>query len=337
MVPVLNSNHLAPKDARCMATALAFVLAFGLLAATHANFSSAQSFPSRPIRLVIPSPPGGGNDILGRLIAQKLSERIGQQTIAENRAGADGIIGTEFVVRSVPDGHTIMIVSTSFAMNPAIHKLPYDSIKSLTAISMIGAAPNVIFVTPGLSAKNAQELIALAKVKPGAVRFAWGGVTNRFGGELFNSMAGVKMTNVPYKGGGPAMVDVMGGLVEVGFGTLVQSLPHLRSGKLRALGVTSQNRSPLLPEMPTIAESGLPGYYDSVWFGLLGPAGMPGPVVNRLNAEVGAILKDPEMVKRLESDGAEPVIALPETFAKLIASDIEKWGRVAREAGIRTE
>ena len=333
MIPVSNANRLARRGARCMAT----VLSLGLLAATHAGLSSAQAFPSRPIRLVIPSPPGGGNDILGRLIAQKMTERIGQQTIAENRAGADGIIGTEFVVRSAPDGHTIMIVSTSFAMNPAIHTLPYDSIKALTAISMIGAAPNVIFVTPGLAAKNADELIALAKVKPGAIRFAWGGVTNRFGGELFNSMAGVKMTNVPYKGGGPAMVDVMGGLVEVGFGTLVQTLPHLRSGKLRALGVTSQKRSPLPPDMPTIAESGLPGYFDSVWFGLLGPAGMPAPIVTKLNTEVGAILKDAEMVKRLETDGAEPVIALPETFAKLIASDIEKWMRVAREAGIRAE
>ncbi|MEI6872703.1 MAG: tripartite tricarboxylate transporter substrate-binding protein, partial [Verrucomicrobiota bacterium] len=161
--------------------------------------------------------------------------------------------------------------------------------------------------------------------------------TNRFGGELFNSMAGVKMTNVPYKGGGPAMVDVMGGLVEVGFGTLVQSLPHLRSGKLKAIGVTAQKRSPLLPDVPTIAESGLPGYYDIVWWGLLGPAGIPGPIISKLNTEVGAILKDPDMIKRLEAEAAETIVAPPEGFAKLIASDIEQWAKVAKEAGVRTE
>ena len=316
---------------------IAAAIALALFVVTHAPAASAQSFPSRPIRLIIPSPPGGSNDILGRLMALKMSERMGQQVIAENRAGADGIIGTESVVRSAPDGHTILIVSTSFAMNPAIHKLPYDSIKSLTPISLIGSGMNVIFATPGLPAKNAQELIALAKVKAGAIRFAWGGVTNRFGGELFNSMAGVQMTNVPYKGGGQAMIDVMGGQVEVGFGTLVQTLPHLRSGKLKAIGVASQKRSPLLPDVPTVAESGLPGYFDSVWWGLLGPAAMPEPIVTRLNSDIGATLKDSDMIKRLEAEAAEVMVAPPEVFRKLIASDIEKWMRVAKEAGIRIE
>ena len=302
-----------------------------------AQVTTVQDYPSRPLRFVVPFPPSGSNDIIARTLVPRLSEELRQPVVVDNRGGANGIIGTELVVKSAPDGHTILIVSTSFSMNPAIHKLPYDSIKSLTPISLIGSGANVIFAMPGLPARNAQELIALAKVKAGAIRFAWGGVTNRFGGELFNSLAGIQMTNVPYKGGGQAMIDVMGGQVEVGFGTLVQTLPHLRSGKLKAIGVASQKRSPLLPEVPTVAESGLPGYYDSVWWGLLGPAGMPEPIVTRLNADIGAILKDPEMARRLEAEAVEVTIAPPEVFRKLIASEIGKWLRVAKEAGIRVE
>lgn len=316
-------------------TALAIIL--GMFSAALALPALAQTFPSRPIRMIVPSPPGGSNDIIGRIIAQKMTERIGQQTIVENRPGADNIIGIEAVVRSPADGYTIVIVSTSFAMNPAIRSLPYDSIKSLTPIALIGSGPNVLFASPSLPAKSVHEVIALAKVKPGALRFAWGGITNRFGGELFNSMAGVKMTNVPYKGGGPSMVDVMSGQVEVGFGSLVQTLPHLRSGRLRAIGVSSEKRSPLLPDVSTISESGLPGYIDNIWWGLLGPAGMPAPIVARLNSEIGAILKDPEMTKRLEAQAAEARIGPPEVFADLIATDIAKWARVAKEAGIRAE
>ena len=319
------------------ATRVAIAIMLGMISAAFAQTAVAQTFPSRQIRMIVPSPPGGSNDIIGRIIAQKMTERMGQQTIVENRPGADNIIGIEVVVRSPADGYTIVIVSTSFAMNPAIRSLPYDSIKSLTPIALIGSGPNVLFASPSLPANSVRELIALAKVKPGAIRFAWGGITNRFGGELFNSMAGVKMTNVPYKGGGPAMVDVMSGQVEVGFGSLVQTLPHLRSGRLKGIGVSGEKRSPLLPEVPTIAESGLPGYVDNIWWGLLGPAGMPTPIVARLNSEIGAILKDTEMTKRLEAQAAEVRIGSPEVFAELIATDIAKWTRVAKEAGIRAE
>lgn len=299
----------------------------------------ATEYPVRPIRLIVPFAPGGGNDIMGRFIARKMSERIGQQTIVDNRAGADGIIGTEIAARSAPDGYTILIISTSYTQNAAIHKLPYDPVKSLTPISMVGSSPNVIYSAPGLPVDTVQKLIALAKLKPGAVRYASSGVGgfNHFGGELFNSMAGVKMTHVPYKGGGPSMIDVISGQVEVGFGTLIQALSHLRSGKLRAIAVGSPRRSALMPDVPTISESSLPGYDCSVWWGIMGPAGLPGPIVTRLNTEIGAVMKDPEMAKRLQAEAAEPIIADPEALVRLIASELEKWARVAKETGIRAE
>ncbi len=317
----------------------------GLIAATaallfaQASLVAAQAYPTRPIRMIVPFAPGGGNDIMGRFIAQKLSERMSQQTVVENRAGADGIIGTEIAARSAPDGYTILVISTSYTQNAAIHKLPYDPVKSLTPVSLLGTGPNVVYSAPDFAAKSVSELIAMAKAKPGAVRYASSGIGgfNHFGGELFNSMAGVKMTHIPYKGGGPSMVDVISGQVEVGFGTLIQALPHLRSGKLRAIAVGSPRRSPLLPEVPTISEAGLPGYDCSVWWGIMAPAGTPGAIVTRLNTEISAVMKDPEMAKRLQAEAAEPIVAGPEALAKLIASDLEKWARVVRETGIKAE
>ncbi|HTE14392.1 MAG TPA: tripartite tricarboxylate transporter substrate-binding protein, partial [Burkholderiales bacterium] len=211
------------------------LLAALALCADAALAQTAARFPTKSIRMIVPFPPGGSNDILGRFMGQKLSERLGQQVVIDNRAGADGIIGTEITAKSPPDGHTIVIVSTSYAMNPAIHKLPYDPLKSLTAISLIGTGANVLAVHPSVPAKNVKDLVALAKTRPGQLRYASSGVGgfNHFGGELFKSMAGVDMIHVPYKGGGPAMIDVMSGQVEVLFSTLIQALPHFRSGKLR--------------------------------------------------------------------------------------------------------
>lgn len=296
----------------------------------------AAKFPSRPVRLIVPFPPGGSNDILGRVIAQKMGERLGQTTIVDNRPGADGIIGTEIVSRSTPDGHTILIVSTSYTMNPAIHKLPYDPIKSLTAVSLIAQGPNVITAAPGFAANTIKDLITMAKAKPGGIRYASSGIGgfNHFGGELFNSMAGVKMMHIPYKGGGPAMLDVITGQVEITFGTLIQALPHLRSNRLKALGIGSPKRSPVVPNVPTIAEAGVPGYDGTIWWGILAPAGVPGAIINKLNLTIADVLRDPEMVKRLNAETADPVIESPAAFAKLIATDIVKWARVAREAGI---
>ena len=312
---------------------------FCACATAAAQTPDASRFPTKPIRLIVPFPPGGSNDILGRFLAQKMSDRLGQQTIVDNRAGADGIIGTELAARAPADGHTLVIVSTSYTMNPAIHKLPYDPVKSLAPISLIASGGNVIAVHPSLPIKTVKELIAVAKAKPGQLRYASSGIGgfNHFGGELFNSMAGVKLVHVPYKGGGPAMLDVMSGQVEMTFCTLIQAVPHMRSGKLKALGVGSARRSPLLPEVPTIAESGVPGYDGTIWWGVLGPAGIPGAIVTRLNTEIGVILRDPEMGKRLVAEAAEPVIETPEAFGKLIVNDIGKWGSVAKQAGLRAE
>ena len=308
-------------------------------ATAAAQTPDASRFPTKPIRLIVPFPPGGSNDILGRFLAQKMSDRLGQQTIVDNRAGADGIIGTELAARAPADGHTLVIVSTSYTMNPAIHKLPYDPVKSLAPISLIASGGNVIAVHPSLPIKTVKELIAVAKAKPGQLRYSSSGIGgfNHFGGELFNTMAGVKLVHIPYKGGGPAMLDVMSGQVEMTFCTLIQALPHMRSGKLKALGVGSARRSPLLPEVPTIAESGVPGYDGTIWWGVLGPAGIPGAIVTRLNTEIGVILRDPEMGKRLVAEAAEPVIETPEAFGKLIVNDIGKWGSVAKQAGLRAE
>jgi len=318
----------------------AAVLALGV----HADRVMAQAvdvskYPTRPIRLIIPFPPGGSNDILGRFIAQKMTERLGQTTIADNRPGADGIIGTDVVARAAPDGLTILIVSTSYTMNPAIHKLPYDPLKSLAPVSLIAGGGNVIAVHPNMPVNSIKELIALAKSKPGLVRYASSGIGgfNHFGGELFNYMAGIKMLHIPYKGGGPAMLDVMTGQVEVSVGTLIQTLPHIRSGKLKALGVGSAKRSPILPNVPTISEAGVPGYDGSVWWGILAPAGVPEGIVLKLNTTIGDILRDPEMAKRLATEAAEPIIDTPAAFGKLIASDIQKWARIAKQADIRVE
>lgn len=328
-------------------TRFAITLAAGaalLAPGMHADRAMAQTvdvsrYPTRPIRLIIPFPPGGSNDILGRFIAQKMTERLGQTTIADNRPGADGIIGTDVVARAAPDGLTILIVSTSYTMNPAIHKLPYDPLKSLAPVSLIAGGGNAIAVHPNMPVNSIKELIALAKGKPGLVRYASSGIGgfNHFGGELFNHLAGVKMVHVPYKGGGPAMLDVMTGQVEVSVGTLIQTLPHIRSGKLKALGVGSAKRSPILPNVPTISEAGVPGYDGSVWWGILAPAAVPEGIVLKLNTTIRDILREPEMAKRLATEAAEPIIDTPAAFGKLIARDIQKWARIAKQANIRVE
>jgi tripartite-type tricarboxylate transporter receptor subunit TctC len=288
--------------------------------------------------MIVPFPPGGSNDILARFLAQKMSERLGQQTIVDNRPGADGIIGTELAARSPADGHTLLIISISYTINPVIHKLPFDPVKSLAPVAQIASGPNVICSHPNFPAQNVRELIALAKAKPGELRFATSGLggVNHFQGELFNYLAKVKLIHIPYKGGGPSMLDVMSGQVEVVFGTLIQALPHIRSGKLKPLGVGSAKRSPILPQVPAIAET-VPGYDGSIWWGVLAPAGVPGPIVSKLNSEINTILREPEMAKRLSAEAAEPVTTTPEAFGKLIVNDIARWNRVAKEAGIRAE
>ena len=320
---------------------------FGLPAAIAAacfcgaGYATAQevNFPTRSIRMIIPFPPGGSNDIVGRFIAQKLSERLPQQTVADNRAGADGIIGTELALRSPADGHTILIVSTTYTMNPAVHKLSFDPLKALAPVAQIAAGGNIIATHPTFPAKTAKELIALAKTRPGQIRYATSGIGgfNHFGGELFNMIAGIKLAHIPYKGGGPAMIDVISGQVEVLFSTQIQAMPHMRTGKLKPLGVGSPKRSALMPEVPTVSESGVSGYDVSVWWGILVPAAVPAPVINKLNHEINAILREPEMAKRLSAEAAEATPGTPRAFADMIANEIAKWGRIAKQAGIRAD
>jgi len=301
--------------------------------------SAQDKYPSRPIRMIIPFPPGGSNDILGRFLAQKMTERMGQTVLADNRAGADGIIGAELASRSTPDGYTILIISTSYTQNPAIHKMPFDPAKALIAISQIANGAIAFYVAPDSPIKNINDLLAAARVKTEAVRYATSGIggVNHFAGELFNGMAGVKMGHVAYKGGGPSMVDVMSARIEVGLGTVIQALPLIRSGKLRTIAVTTAKRSSALPDVPTIAESGVPGYDAGVYWGVLGPARIPRPIVNQINKEIGTILQDPETVKRLQNEAAEATVGTPEAFQKIILNDLQKWAKVAKETGIKVE
>jgi len=297
---------------------------------------AAKNYPAKPIRIIVPFTPGGGNDIMGRFIGVKLTERLGRQTIIENRPGADGIIGADVAAKSPPDGYTLLIVSISYTMNAALHKLPYDPVKSFVPVSQIGIGPGLLAVTPSLPVNSIKQLIALAKVRPGQLHYASSGIggVNHFAGELFKLATKTDIVHVPYKGGTPAMTDVMAGQVELMFNALTSALTHIRSGKLKALGVGSLKRSPALPDVPAIAET-VPGFESIVWWGILGPAGVPPSIVNKLNSEIGAILREPQTTKRLEADAAEAVIVSPEAFGKMIADEVAKWIKVGGAAGIK--
>jgi tripartite-type tricarboxylate transporter receptor subunit TctC len=301
-----------------------------------AQDDAAKNFPSKPVRIIVPFPPGGGNDIMARFLAVGLTERLGRQVVVENRPGADGIIGSDAAAKSPPDGHTLLVISVSYAMNAALHKLPFDPVKSFTPIGQIGHGPSVLAVTPSLPVKTVGELIALAKARPGQLHYASSGIggVNHFSGELFKVATGANIVHVPYKGGTPAMTDTMAGQVEVIFNALTSSLPYIRSSRLKALGVGSLKRSPALPHVPPIADT-VPGYEAVVWWGMQGPAGIPPAIVTRLNNEVGAILREPATAKRFEAEAAEAVITSPEAFGNMVANEVAKWIKVAATAGIR--
>ena len=322
---------------------LAAAAGFVLLSAMHAcaqeaGADAARNFPTKPLRVIVPFTAGGGNDIMGRFVSAKLSERLGRQVVVENRPGADGIIGADVAAKSPPDGYTLLVVSISYAMNAALHDLPFDPVKSFVAISQFGTGPSVLAVTPALPVSSIRQLITLAKAKPGQLHYASAGIggVNHFSGELFKLATGTDIVHVPYRGGGPAMTDVMAGQVEMQFNSLTAALTHIRSGKLKALGVGSLKRVPVLPDVAAIAET-VPGYESVIWWGLLGPAGVPPSIVARLNAEIGAILREPEAVKRLESEAAVAVIASPDAFGKLIVDEVAKWTRVGKAAGIKLQ
>jgi len=300
---------------------------------------SAHAYPTRPVRVVVGFPPGSGTDMLARFIGVKLTERLGQQIVVDNRPGANGIIAAELVSRAAPDGHTLFAMSISHTMNAAVYKLPFDAAKSFTPVSPLGAGPLVLVAHNALPANNVKALIDLAHAKPGTVTYAVSGTggVNHFAGGLFARIAGVRLVNVPYKGGAQALTDLISGQVQIMFGTAAITLAQIRAGRMKPLGVSTLKRSPLLPDVPTIAESGAPGYDMSIWWGLLGPAGLSAPVVSRLHAEIGAILAQPETAKRLEAEGAAPAPLASAEFARMLAAEIDKWTRVARETNIKVE
>ena len=300
---------------------------------------AADPYPSKPVRLIIPFPPGGSNDVVGRLIAQQLSTRLGQQVIPDNRAGAGGMIGTEAASKAEPDGYTILFASSAFAANSSLYKLPYDPVKAFAPVAMIAAGPNVLAVSSSMPVNSVRELIALAHAKPGQLNYASAGIGSfqHLGGALFVSMAKADIVHVPFKGGGPAMVDVIAGNTQLMLSSLVQTLPHIKSGTLKALGVGGLKRSSTLPDVPTISESGLPGYDAVNWWALLAPAGTPPEIIARLHREITAIQRAPEVQKRFESEAVEGVQMSPAEFTKYIQEETVKWARVVREAGIKAQ
>jgi tripartite-type tricarboxylate transporter receptor subunit TctC len=316
-------------------------LALAALLAATAPRAAADVYPSRPIRFVVAFPPGGGTDIIARTVAQKLAERIAQQVVVDNRPGAGGNIGTDIVAKSAPDGYTLLMGSAGpLAINASLFKtLPFDPIRDLAPVTLAASTPNVLVVHPSLKVSTVKELIELAKAEPGQINFASSGFGTpaQLAGELFNSMAHVKLVHVPYKGASPALADLLGGQVQVMFSTMPPALPHVKDGKLRALAVTSLKRSPAAPDLPTLDESALPGFEASTWHGVVLPAGTPSEIIARLNREIVAILHLPEVVERLSSQGAEALGSTPEEFAAYIRSETAKWARVVRESGAKAE
>ena len=270
---------------------------------------TAQNYPTKPLRIIVPFPPAGGADILARAVATPLGERLGKQVIVDNRPGAGAVVGTELAASAPKDGHTLLIVSLTHAINPWLYKLPYDPIKGFAPIAMIASGPMVLTVNPGLEAKSVNELIALAKAKPGQLQYASAGVGTftHLSAELFKLAAGVEMLHVPFRGGGPANIDLIGGHTKVMFNNVPTAMPHIRSSKLRALGVGGAKRISVLPDVPTIAEFGVPGYEASNWWGILAPAGTPATIVERLHKEITAIQNSPDVQKQFEAEGAEVV------------------------------
>ena len=300
---------------------------------------AAQDYPTKSVRIVVPFPPGGFNDIVARLLATQLSERLGKQFIVENKTGAGGTVAGELVANAPKDGHTLLIVSLAIAVNPWMRTLPYDSIKAFTPISMLATAPIVAVVNADLPAKSMEEFVALAKQKPGDLKYASSGVGTfmHLGGELFKLTAGVDLLHVPFRGAGPAMIDVMGGHSQASFASMPSVITHVRSGKLRAVGVGALARSSVLPDLPTMTEGGVTGYQAANWIGLVAPAGTPAPVVALLHKEISAIQDSPELRKRYASEGVDVLQMSVAEFGAFMVSEHAKWGRVIEDAKIKPE
>jgi tripartite-type tricarboxylate transporter receptor subunit TctC len=307
-----------------------------LLAASLAAPALAQNYPAHPVRIVIPLSPGGTTDVPGRIIAQKLSESLGQQFFVENRAGAGGTIGTDYVAKARPDGYTLLLTASPFVIAPHVYKeIPYDALADFAPVIRIASGPYVLVVHPSLGVNSVKELIALAKKQPGKIDFAssGNGGAQHLVTELFMYMAGIKLNHVPYKGSGPAQQDLMSGIVKMSFVGTPIAIPQVKSGRLKALGVSTATRSPEMPDVPTIAEAGVPGYEARVWIGMLAPAGTPGEIIARLNGEIGKLMRTEEVKKLLVPTGMEPDPDTPGQFGAYLKADYDKWGAVVRESG----
>jgi tripartite-type tricarboxylate transporter receptor subunit TctC len=303
--------------------------------------ASAQTYPTKPIRVVVPFPAGGTTDVLARAVAQKLTESLGQPAVVDNRPGAGGNIGAELVAKSAPDGYTLLMGTVgTHAINPSLYpKMPYDHVKDFAPVILVAGVPNVLVINPALPVNSVQELIAYAKANPGKLNFAssGNGTSIHLSGELFRTMAGVQIAHIPYKGSAPALQDLVGGQVQMMFDNLPSSLALIKAGKLKALAVTSKERAAALPDVPTMAESGLPGFEASSWFGLLAPAGTPQPVILKINADVAKWLASPEAKEKLLAQGAIAAGGTPEDFVRQIAAETAKWQKVVKESGAKID
>jgi tripartite-type tricarboxylate transporter receptor subunit TctC len=300
----------------------------------------AQNYPTRTVRYIVPQAPGGSSDTLARVMTPRLASALGQQVIVDNRPGATGIIGAEIAAKAPPDGHTLLQVATSHATNPAMGiKLPYDTLRDFVSITLISEQPNIWLVHPSLPARNMKELVAFAKPRPGEIDFASSGTggSQHLAGELLNVMTGIKLVHIPYKGSPPALTDTLAGRVALMSSTMAPAMPHVKGGKLRALAVTSAKRSPAAPEVPTVAESGVPGYEAIAWQGLVAPSGVPAEVIERLNREFARIINLTEVRRMLVEQGYEPVAGTAAEFARFATSEIAKWTKVTTAAGLRAK
>ena len=314
---------------------------FGLLLmlAVFIPPATADDYPSRTIRLIIPFPPGGSNDVVGRIVANQLGQKLGQQVFVDNRAGAGGVVGTDVAAKSAPDGYTLLVISVAHAVDPWTYKEPYDPIKDFVPVGILGTGTNVLTVNPKLPVNSVQDLLALARQKPGFLNYASAGIGSfqNLSGELFKLMAGVDIVHVPYKGGGPGMLAVIAGEDQVMFSSIVQTIPNIQSGLLHALATGGAKRSPILPDLPTIGEGGVPGYVASDWWGILAPAGTPAPIVAKLHDAIEEVLQSADTKKYMDQQGATPLPMSTADFGNYIQSEIAKWGPVVQKAGMKAE
>jgi tripartite-type tricarboxylate transporter receptor subunit TctC len=308
------------------------VLAFALLPAQ----AQVPKWPDKPVRVIVPFPPGGAIDIVARLVAPKLAEDLGQPFVIDNRPGAAGSIGSEQAAHATPDGYTLIVVGSSYASGAGLYKTTYDPIKGIAPVAMLASGPMILTVHPSVKATTLPEFLAFARANPGKLNFGSGGTggTSHLAGELFRQMTRTDIVHVPYKGGAPAIIDLIGGQIQVMFAPVLEGMPHIKAGKLRAIAVTSESRFPPLPDLPAISEQ-VPGYGAEFWFGMWAPAGTPKEVVSRLSQSLGPILKQPAVVERLRGDGVEPAYTSPEEFARVLSSEIAKWSNVIKAGNIK--